>query len=346
MVSYFVAPTLQSQRSVAGVTARASSATGFRRNYARCPRRCGARSTWNSGVRRRDAAACRCEPTVVPRGTRANQVSDDCSRASGAAPPVPNAGRVGFAWNSDSRARPAPATWNDPSALVVAHARLQTRGVPRGTRTRPLHRASCWLRSHRGCSTWNKNQALAPGIVLAAKPPRVFHVEQPAARSEEGSLCWDSRIAGIPLGTWLDLLERLVSEAVGPRRTHRQAESGQPRRRPPGCVRGSPGVAVGRFADRQRSADTDEWRSALRRYRGRSEAPRHHEVERPAQVVTVAGLLRPSPDNDHTLGEVEVVHCLPKEAASSLTGIQEHRPTLRPPPGQHQPRHTAPAAEV
>jgi hypothetical protein len=183
MVSYFVAPTLQSQRSVAGVTARASSATGFRRNYARCPRRCGARSTWNSGVRRRDAAACRCEPTVVPRGTRANQVSDDCSRASGAAPPVPNAGRVGFAWNSDSRARPAPATWNDPSALVVAHARLQTRGVPRGTRTRPLHRASCWLRSHRGCSTWNSRlRAQKRGRFAGTPGLRAY-------RSGHGSTC-------------------------------------------------------------------------------------------------------------------------------------------------------------
>jgi hypothetical protein len=86
-------------------------------------------------------------------------------RASAASAALPNPGRFS-SLGAASRASRAAATWNDPSALVVAPGAAA--GLPVFHVEQPTWQASapasCSLRSTAGCSTWNSQpgQASAP----------------------------------------------------------------------------------------------------------------------------------------------------------------------------------------
>jgi hypothetical protein len=132
------------------------------------PLRADSRSTSNSGVRRRDAPACRCEPTVVPRRTRANLVSDDCSRASGAGATRPETRGLSIS----------------PGTAIAVRGLRRPRGTTRALSSRP--RATADLR----CSTWNKNPAgPCTGHRASCETTRVFHVEQEPRRPLHRASC-------------------------------------------------------------------------------------------------------------------------------------------------------------
>lgn len=159
--------------------------------------------------------------------------------------------------------------------------------------------------------------------------------------SEQRALARHTNAARKPLWTRCNLTQHLHRRSlVSPPACRHKAEFPNPLRRP------SLAEIVRRLRHHQVAAQVEQGRTALRRDRGRPEAPGHDDVRLAPLGGVPSHLLRPPGHHRNPVRDPEASHRVGEEPSAALPGFDKGQDGVGPGLGQHQAGHASPAPQV